>query len=272
MNTHMTERFPDYLMNELDRVQKAEVDSHLQECSLCREEFDTLLRLWARLGTLPEEKPAADLRARFYSMLDAYQEGARQRSVPKGRISAALNEFLQKFWPREPVYQAGVAFALLIAGVFAGARLSSPDQQQSEIHNLRNEVQTIGRLLTISLLNQQSASERLKGVSWTGQFDQADPQIISALVRALLHDPNVNVRLAAVDALDKFVDDPHVQSEMVGALERQQSPLVQIALIDLFVQEGVKQSEDVLKKMVKDPGVNIAVKKRIEEGMQQLSL
>jgi len=272
MKNHVNERLPDYLMNELDRMQKAEVDSHLQECSLCREEYDTLLKLWAKLGTLPEEKPGKEVRVRFYDMLEAYQEGAKRQGNLSGGLVSAINDLVAKFWPREPIVQMAVALALLIVGVVGGGRLGSPGEEQMELSSLRSEVQMMGRLLTVSLLNQQSASERLRGVSWTNQIDQADPQVVSALVKALKYDSNVNVRLAAVDALGKFVGDPNVQDEVVGALPGQDSPLVQIALIDLLVQEGIKQSTPVMQKMAANPKVNIAVKKRIEEGMKELSL
>lgn len=272
MKNHVTEQLPDYIMNQLDRMQKAGVDSHLQECSLCREEFDGLLKLWAKLGNLPEETPPKEMRVRFYSMLEAYEEGARHRQKVSGGIITALNDAIVKFWPREPVYQMGVAAALLVVGLIGGGRLASPGQDQMELSSLRNEVQMMGRLLTVSLLNQESASERLRGVSWTNQIDQVDPQIVSALMKALKYDKNVNVRLAAVDALAKFVGDPGVQTEVVRALPGQESPLVQIALIDLMVQEGIKESAPVMKRMAADPKVNTAVKKRIEEGMQELSL
>jgi hypothetical protein len=165
-----------------------------------------------------------------------------------------------------------VAVALLVIGLIGGGRLASPGQDQTELGSLRSEVQMMGRLLTVSLLNQQSASERLRGVSWTNQIDNADPQIVSALVKALKYDSNVNVRLSAVDALAKFVGDPTVRTEVVGALPGQESPLVQIALVDLMVQEGIKQSVSVMQKMAADPKINVAVKKRIEEGMKELSL
>jgi len=272
MKNHVTERLPDYLTNELDRMQKAEVDSHLEECALCREEYDALLKLWTKLGTLPEEAPSQEARVRFYAMLDAYQEGAKHQRRASGELIAALNELVRKFWPREPVVQLAVALVLLIVGLIGGIRFTSPGQEQTELASLRNEVQMMGRLLTVSLLNQQSASERLRGVSWTNQIDQPDPQILTALMNALRYDSNVDVRLAAVDALVKFVGDPNVQSEMVDALPAQDSPLVQIALIDLMVEEGIKQSTKVMQKMSADPKINAAVKIRIEEGMKELSL
>jgi len=272
MNNHVTERLPDYLMNELDRAGKAEVESHLQECTVCREEYDTLLRLWAKLGTMPDEQPGKEVRVRFYAMLQAYQEGANQQAQKSAGLVAAFNELAAKFWPREPVFQIGIAVLLLVIGLYAGGRISSPDQDQSQLASLRGEVQMMGRLLTVSLLNQQSASERLRGVSWTSQIDQTDPQVVSALVKTLKYDPNVNVRLAAVDALGKFAGDPQVRNEIVDALPDQSSPLVQIALIDFMIEEGIKQSRPVMEKMASDPKINAAVKKRIEEGIREFAL
>jgi len=60
------------------------------------------------------------------------------------------------------------------------------------------------QMVMLSLLKQQSASERLRGVNWSYQIEQPDEQVLSALLRALDSDPNVNVRLAAVDALQQF--------------------------------------------------------------------
>ncbi len=272
MKNHIVEKIPDYFMNRLDRMQKAEVDAHLQDCSLCREEFDSLSRLWAKLGEIPDEAPRPESRIRFYAMLEAYQEGARHSQHAPGGLWTAINDRIGILWPRQPVWQVGIAAVLLVAGLIGGIRIGAPDNQQTELSNLRDEVQTMGRLLTISLLSQQSASERLRGVGWTSQINQADPQVLSALMKALKYDANVNVRLAAVDALSRFLGDPLVEEEIVGTLPEQQSPLVQIALIDLVVQEQIKQSADVLRKMAADPKVNTTVKKRIEEGMKELSL
>lgn len=272
MKQHVTDRIAEYVMNELDRTQKAEVESHLEECTTCREEFDALLRLWSKLGTLPEEHPSPAVRTRFYTMLEAYQEGTRNPGSASRGVYDALNVLVERFWPSRPIAQLGVSLALVAAGVWIGTTLTKPSEHDLELAHLRNEVQHVGRLLTVSLLSQSSASERLRGVSWTSQFETPDPQVLDALVEALKYDPNVNVRLASVDALGKFLGDAHVASEVVDAIPSQSSPLVQIALVDLMVREGVKSSESALRHLVSDPKTNASVKKRAEEGIAQLSL
>lgn len=270
--THVTEFLADYLANDLDRIRKSEIEAHLAECTMCREEYDTLLKLWGKLSTLPEEQPSAAVRARFYAMLEAYEEGVKHGHAGERGFLAALNRVLEHLWPSAPVYQVGIAVAMVAVALIVGVRIGTPGEEQTELAHLRTEVQTMGHLLTISLLNQQSASERLRGVSWTSQIEKPDPQVVGALVHALRYDTNVNVRLASVDALGRFMGDPKIREEVVDAISTQSSPLVQIALVDLMVQESVKQSEPVMKRMISDPNVNKAVKQRIEEGLKQLSL
>jgi len=268
---HVTEHLAAYLANDMDRIRKAEIEAHLAECTMCREEYESLLKLWAKLAAIPEEQPSGLMRPRFYAMLHAYEEGARHARSQEHGFIASINRALGRFWPAQPAVQAGLMMAVLIVALVAGIRIGTPPQEQSELAHLRSEVQNMGHLLTMSLLNQQSASERLSGVSWTSQIDKPDPQVVGALVRALKYDSNVNVRLAAVDALGRFLGDPKIRHEVMDALPTQTSPLVQIALVDLMVQEDMKQSEPILRKMMADPHVNKAVKQRIQESMKEFS-
>ncbi len=64
------------------------------------------------------------------------------------------------------------------------------------------------QLVALSLMQQQNASDRLRGVNYTYRVEPDDPQVLSALLTTVNHDPSVNVRLAAVDALRKFTDGP----------------------------------------------------------------
>lgn len=269
---HITDRLPDYLMNALDRMTRLEVDEHLNACTMCREEYDALLKLWAKLGTIPEEKPGEQVRVRFYAMLDAYEEGLKQARA-QTEPGRALETVLAAFWPKRPAVQFALTLALLLLGFAGGTQVvGKREVQQEEVSLLRDEVRTMGRMLTISLLQQQSASERLRGVSWSSQLEQPDQQVVSALLRALRYDTNINVRLAAIDALEKFIGDPVVRNEVVSALPAQSSPLVQLALVDLMFGERIAQSAEVLRKMSHDPKVDPSVKKRIQEGIKELSL
>jgi hypothetical protein len=53
-------------------------------------------------------------------------------------------------------------------------------------------------------------------------------------------------------------------------VDRQMSPLVQIALIDFLVKTNERQSAPTLRRLAQDPRVNDAVRSRAAWGLQQL--
>jgi len=125
-------------------------------------------------------------------------------------------------------------------------------------------------MVTLALLQQSSASERLRGVHWSYQLEQPDREVLSALLRALDSDPNVNVRLATVDALQQFARNAQVKQGLLDSLPRQQSPLVQIELINLMVELKEKESVPVLKALLQNSELNNSVRERAEWGLQKL--
>ena len=149
--------------------------------------------------------------------------------------------------------------------------LTSDAQITSEMAALRRELHDTRQMVTLSLLQQTSASERLKGVSSTGHIDDPGADVIGALLDVLAHDPNVNVRLASIDALARFVDQPVVRRGVVQALSQRTSPLVQIALIDFLVQAKERTSLDALRQIAADPAQDAAVRGRATWGLEQLS-
>jgi hypothetical protein len=58
------------------------------------------------------------------------------------------------------------------------------------------------------------------------------------------HDRSVNVRLAALDALTRDIDNPGVRREIIHGLAEQTSPLMQIALVDVIVQMNDRESRE----------------------------
>ena len=128
------------------------------------------------------------------------------------------------------------------------------------------------QMLTLSLMQQQSATERLRGVSGSAQIDQPGNEIVGALLDTLMHDPNVNVRLACVDALRRFSGQDQVRRGTIQALSETSYPLVQIALIDYMVETKDTGAADALRRLSEDAMVNEAVRGRAVWGLRQLSL
>ncbi|NOR12936.1 MAG: hypothetical protein GQ545_06750 [Candidatus Aminicenantes bacterium] len=267
---NIKELFPEFLTGELDRETQERVQSHLASCDSCREELENLSAIWTKLGVIPEEQPSDEVRTRFYTMLEAYKQGMTQERQPS-RLKKMFNDVFEHVWPKRPAFQFSMAVVFLAVGVAAGIFLSSQGQNGTQLAKLQNEVQDMQQALAISLLDRPSASERLQGVSISSHMNNPNSKTLEALLYTLDNDKNVNVRLAAVDALYLFYDYPGVKEGLLGSLEKQPSPLVQVALIDLIVNMRERQAVDALRLLLEDEMLNPDVKKYAERGLQQLS-
>ncbi|MFH1573325.1 MAG: HEAT repeat domain-containing protein [Acidobacteriota bacterium] len=228
---------------------RAAIGEHLAACIACRADLERLTQSLAALDAF-----AAPERGEGYGAGVWRAVRARMRAE-----SPAPRRFAPAGWLQWA--QVGWGVALLLVGILVGRYLPGPGDQ---------ELRTMRELLTLSLLQQQSASERLAGISQSRYFEQADPRIIGALVQALDHDTDVNVRLAAVDALGRFAGQASIRDQLIESLERQKSPLVQIELIDLLVEQGARSSTDVLRRLADDERTNEYVRQRAEWGLRQV--
>ena len=256
----------DYLKGGLPPEQSAAVKEHMAQCAECSQDAT----MWEKLGMLPEEQPSPALRARFDAMLASYEEGRWE----KRNLTAERNKFLGLgaifHWLRTPAMSVAWAFVLLIGGFLAGRyidRGNANDQQMAQLHS---ELQSMRQLVVISMLQQQSASERLQGVSYSRQAEP-DPKVLNALLHTLRYDSSVDVRLAALDALGRYGSRAEVRKGLIDSLEGQQSPLVQVALIDALVEMRDANALPSLKKFQQDPNADPSVRKHADWGVRQLS-
>jgi len=265
------EQIPECLAGRLDPAARERVIDHLDTCSACRAEMAELGAVWRGLESMPEIEPSQAMRARFLETLSAYQEGYQEAqrklayAVPKQSWWAGL-------WLR-PVWQAAFSAALLIAGVLGGRYFAAPrpvETPNPEMAQLRGQIENLRQLVTLSMLQQDSPSARLRGVTYSYQVSQPDQQVEQALLHAVNHDSNINVRLSAVDALAKFGNNPEVRRALVDSLPVQDSPLVQIALIDLLVQFNDKDAAPELRKLAQDAQANEEVRQRASASLTKL--
>ena len=84
----------------------------------------------------------------------------------------------------------------------------------------------------MAFLNNESAGKRLEGVyKFDDEFKKEDSKIINTLIKILHNDANANVKIATIDALLKFPSNDNVRTNLIIALEKEKTPLVQIKII-----------------------------------------
>ena len=259
-------RMLEYLAGTLPDDELAAIRAHLTQCATCRDEMDATAELWGELGEVPAPRAeSARMRARFDAALQGYIDG---QSEPVARAVTAR----PAVWRLQPWVQLAGAAAVLVVGVALGRSLTQPPTVSPEIAELRQELRDTRQMVTLSLLTQQSASERLKGVTWSSQIEQPGREVVSALIETLRHDSNVNVRLASVDALRRFGGRETVRRDVVAALPQQDSPLVQIALIDFLLEAQGPDAAMTLRRIAEDMMFDKAVRARAERGLRQVGL
>lgn len=263
------ELLPDYLQGELNTEQSEVVELHLAQCGNCRDE----VAIWKKLATLPVEQPSTELRMRFEAMLHAYQTGRRDRASHSFERETRVTGWSFWNWLRTPVGAVAWGAALLLIGLFAGGRfgVGSGHPPVDEVAEMHKELTSMRQLVVLSMLQQQSASERLQGVSYSQHEEQLDPQVTTALLHTLRYDGSVDVRLAALNALSKHASQPQVRTGVLDALQTQQSPLVQVALIDQLLEWRDPEAAKQLKNFEQTPNLNPTVKQRAEWAVSKMN-
>ncbi len=228
-------------------IESGRVDlAQLEELNVLK---DRLMRL-----TFPE--PSIGLDERFYRMME--EATPRRKSFS---WSSALN------W-NGLVPRLALGSLLVVASFLAGYFLRPADT--GDMAALREEMRSMKEMMVLSMLEKESPTERLKAVSLGTDLDQASSRVTEALIQTLNHDENVNVRLAALDALKAYALDSSVRKALIESIAMQESPLVQLALADLMAQLQAKSSVKALEQIVESEKTPEDVKRRIRKTIEVL--
>jgi len=254
----------------------AELSEHLSGCPGCREQAEALGELWGRLALLEAEPPELELRERFDAVLAAYQAGLAAAGTP-ARPAATEQPPWWRRWlapapsrPGRSGLQLAYGLLALVVGAGLGALVFGRGLAGGEMRELRGEVRSLNELVALSMLDDASATERLQGVSYGARMDRPDRQVVAALVSAATTDPNVNVRLAAIEALAPRAAQAPVFEPLVRSLPEQSSPLVQVALVDLLLESDGQAARDAALRLVADERTDPEVRRHVRERLGNL--
>ncbi len=190
--------------------------------------------LWDLLESVPQDEPSAKLRQGFYRKLE---------QATKPGLVTRLREFLG-FSGNAGWVTAAVC---LIAGVATGQLLEeTADDASGHLAALEQNVNLLNRTLVLDRLNNEEPGKRLRGVMDAAYLAGDDADIARQLLTVATSDRVNSIRSAAVESLGSNINSPAIGEQLMDTLQRAESPLVQLALIDLVLRNGSNQQLDRL--------------------------
>lgn len=256
----------EYWENNLPKSRRAEVEQHIQTCAECHTAWEEYKELFSLIENNALEEPSPLLGEKFGDMLLAESEIAVSQSpvseaMPVLKQSKSLPQWLR----------IAASIILLAGGILIGMQITSKQNTSSaEITALNGEVKEMKEALMVTLLDNESASERLKAVNYTETMNEPDNKVIEALTHTLNEDNNVNVRLAAAYSLDKFSTSQRVRDSLVSSLPRQTEPVMQIVLINILAEHKEPKAIEPIRKILSDEKSLKQVKEIAAKGLRVL--
>jgi anti-sigma factor RsiW len=246
----------DYIDGKLTEAERKQVEQELMQNEEAYKLYEQLKEVIRAMDKSVVLEPTSKLKMEFDQFL---------------QTEIASNKKTKTVFFQPTFYRVAAAVTLLVVGVGMGFWLSKYRDQQQAITKLEEELKETKLTMLAMMNNNQSASQRIQGVNVALTIATADHEVVKALATRMNEDPNTNVRLAALDALSKFRQDPGVKKILIDALSTQKDPMVQIALIQLMVKMKETGIMNDLKRIVDDEESMEAVKDEAYSGLLKLS-
>jgi hypothetical protein len=256
----------EYLSGNFDESRKKELENILIQNGYTFDELNELLKMYNRLDNIPVPDPGEGMTENFYTMLEEQKGKIQKRENWLENLFVWIKDFTRQKY----VVRVAYSMILLFIGWSAGFWLSKDSVYENQLKYMNAEIREMKNMITFSMLNQPSASERMKLINSIQQEDKTDEKIISALLNTLNHDENVNVRIVTVEALAKLGENARVREGLIHSLAIQDSPLIQMSIIDLLVALKDKDAVGHFKRLLEKKDLNDVVRSRVEKGLKIL--
>jgi hypothetical protein len=300
------EQFFQLLTDGLDDNKTSELETHLATCPECQMEWEGTKKIWLLMEEVPAADPSDAVLTGFNAILKNYKEEQTAKNSPW----LILVRKLKDLWTVQPALQMVYSITLLLVGLSLGYLFMRPPTSAAtavtgtmgtnggtgtmgtngatettgttgaapgkaatseQIDSLSAQIREMKQSMALSLLENPSASERIRAVNYTNDLRSANKQVIDALLETLNNDPNVNVRLVTLEALVKFARQPVVRQGLVKSIANQESPLVQSAIADVMVKLQEKRSVKSLRELLQKKDLNVAIRNKIELSIRKLA-
>ncbi|WP_435624622.1 hypothetical protein [Flagellimonas sp.] len=251
----------DYLSGEMTTADRKVFEALLEDNTEYRKAYSELEASWNSIQSMDAPEPTSNMDSTFFDMLS--------KEIKKSEKKTSKDVLGNWFGWVRPQFALGAL--LLVLGLTLGYFMA-PNKEipSSESSIAEKETEAVRQKLVLTLLEQPSANQRLQGVGEANKITNVDEIVVKALLKTLNNDANVNVRLAAVESLTNYVDNPLVRQGLVQAIPNQESPIMQITLANLMVALQEKASIEPFKQLLKEQELDTTVKKKIKNSIESI--
>lgn len=248
----------DYLDDVLTQKQRVEVEQKLKSSAELRQTLEELKAVMHGMDTAEEFQPSEKLKNSFNHFLQKEKKkigGGDANIVDLKTPSSGRNRFL---------FQIGTAAAILLIGIFVGKNLGG-EKPVTEVDLAELEIKMRTEMLDL-LQKETSTSGRIKAVNISYKL-QPDSEIVEALIQSMNIDKSTNVRIAAIEALSHFGNEPKVRTALCKSLGVQSNQMIQLSLIKILVNMKEKQAVEYFEKIIEKESTTPEVKDEAQMGI-----
>ena len=259
----------DYIDGRLDEDQRVVLEQKIKDDPEVAIEYNKLRELMGLMQRRRVQQPDKSLETGFLSMLE--DEIIELESTLED-LEKSVREEKVKIYGLKLSGPWGIAASvvLVLVGAIIGMLIIRSGQNE-QISLLKKEMDATKAAVISSLQDQSSPSQRIMGVNASFELEEADDEIIVALIKTMNDDDNINVRLAAIEALYQFSSEEKVKDAFISALATQKEPVIQLALINILVNLKERRAVDNMQKIIEDTETIESVKDEAQLGLYKLS-
>jgi len=242
---------PGYIDRKLDETTYRAIRIHLEGCDACSSLHSELSSFLTYLDTFPQPEVPEGMKEEFMKL-------ASEQRIPGHRKTLAI-----------PMWMKVAAMLVLFFGTYwmgyrvgTGKSEMTNNQLATQLHEQKQEV-------LLASLRDYTGPQKIEAVYSISKTGKASDELINALVYTMNSDKNVNVRLAAINALSEMMDkNQRVKTELIRSLSVQENSLLQISLIQVLTESGVKEAKEEIESMTNSEKTDESVKAYAKDMMK----
>ena len=249
-----------------------EMQSHLEHSSELQAELLFIESFWTN-DVKPLVMPSDKLDVNFYQMLSraqsAQQDTVQQNDyrAPSPEQPLSLVDKVKSWFMPTPIAQFATLTLVFVLG-FNLNQAPNKEQNNEAYSVLQQDISSLTTVLAMSMLQKDSASERLSGVAYSRQTDLSNPLLVKQLIALLARDKSTSVRLAIINSLGKLTSFGSSEQQLYTLAIEEENLLVQIELCRLLLNYG----SDEIKKLLTEQANQQLLKPEVREFIQAQSM